>query len=62
MRYLIPDKNYFEFLDDLRENGGINIVLAPNALLVEFPNLRSEEAKAVCADWRATYRERHPVR
>ena len=61
MRSLIPDEKYFGFLDGLRERGGVNIVLAPNALIREFPNLRSEEAKAICADWRATYRQRHPV-
>ena len=61
MRSLIPDEKYFRFLDGLRESGGLNIVLAPGALIGEFPNLRSEEAKAICADWRATYRQRHPA-
>ena len=39
-------------------------VLAATYLVREFPNLRAEEAKAICADWRATYHERRtrPVR
>ena len=58
MRSLFSDASYFEFLDDLRESDGINIALAPGALIQEFPNLRSEEAKAICTDWRASYRQR----
>ena len=61
MRSLVPDENYFRFLDELRESRGVNIVLAPSALMREFPLLRNEEAKAICADWRATYRQRHPA-
>ena len=61
MRSLVPDEKYFRFLDGLRESGGVNIVLAPGALMREFPTLHNEEAKAVCADWRATYRQRHPA-
>ena len=59
MRSLIPDNEYFSFLDGMREKKGVNIVLAPSELIQEFPNLRSEEAKAICADWRASYHERH---
>ena len=59
MRYLNPDKDYFDYLDELRKSQGVNIVLAPGLLMREFPNLRSEEAKAICTDWRLTYRERH---
>ena len=58
MRSLIPDKDYFAFLDNLRESEGVSMVHAPGALVSEFPTLRSEEAKAICADWRRTYHER----
>ena len=72
MRSLNPDSEYFEFLDELRDNGAVNTVLAAAYLVREFPGLRSEEAKAICTpralcrslcslgrvDWRATYHER----
>ena len=58
MRSMYPDADYFAFLDEMREKGEISTVLAPVALIDEFPGLRPEEAKAVCADWRATYHER----
>ena len=58
MRSLAPDSEYFAFLDALRDSGGVNTVLAATYLAREFPNLRAEEAKAICADWRATYHER----
>jgi len=59
MRSLNPDTEYFKFLDSLRVRDDMNTTLAPVYLIREFPNLRSEEAKAVCADWRARCRERH---
>lgn len=59
MRNMFPDTEYFAFLDKLRESGEENSVMAPLHLINEFPGLRREEAKAVCADWRATYHERH---
>ena len=39
-------------------------MLASSYLVREFPSLRAEEAKAICADWRATYHEMRtrPVR
>ena len=58
MRSLNPDSDYFEFLDELRDNGAANTVLAVSYLVREFPGLRSEEAKAICTDWRVTYHER----
>ncbi|MBQ9001127.1 MAG: hypothetical protein IJ087_04660 [Eggerthellaceae bacterium] len=58
MRSLKPDSEYFAFLDELRDGGTVNTVLAATYLVREFPGLRAEEAKAVCADWRATYHER----
>ena len=58
MRSLTPDSEYFAFLDELRDSGTVNTVLAASHLVREYPNLRAEEAKAICADWRATYHER----
>ncbi|MBR2804919.1 MAG: hypothetical protein IKE20_07250 [Eggerthellaceae bacterium] len=58
MRSLNPDAEYFAFLDELRDSGTVNTVLAASYLVREFPGLRAEEAKAICADWRATYHER----
>lgn len=57
MRSLVPDGRYFRFLDELRD-AGVATTLAPVFLMQEFPTLRGEEAKAVCADWRARCRER----
>ena len=57
MRSLKPDSEYFTFLDELRDSGTVNTVLAASYLVREFPGLRAKEAK-ICADWRATYHER----
>ena len=59
MRSIQSDAEYFAYLDEMRNAGEFNTVLAPVALLSQFPFLRAEEAKAICADWRATYHERH---
>lgn len=58
MRSIHPDAVYFEYLDKMRHTGDFNTVMAPVMLMGEFPGLRAEEAKAVCAEWRATYHER----
>ena len=58
MRSLNPDAERFAFLDALRDSGEVNTMLAVSYLVREFPGLRAEEAKAICADWRATYHER----
>lgn len=58
MRDMYLDADYFAFLDEMRDRGEMSTVLAPVALIEEFPGLRPEEARAVCADWRATYHER----
>ena len=55
---MVPDGDYFASLDELRDSGEVNTVLAATYLVREFPNLKAEEAKAICADWRATYHER----
>lgn len=58
MRNLLPDSEYFAYLDGLRDEGAVNTVLAASYLVREFPHLRPEEAKAICTDWRVTYHER----
>ena len=58
MRSLVSDGDYFAFLDALRDSGEVNTVLAATYLVREYPNLRAEEAKAICADWRAANHER----
>ena len=58
MRSLATDSEYFAFLDALRDSGEVNTILAATYLVREFPNLRADEAKVVCANWRATYHER----
>lgn len=58
MRSLNLDAEHFAFLDALRDSGEVSTVLAVSYLVREFPGLRAEEAKAICADWRATYHER----
>ena len=58
MRSLNSDSEYFAFLDELRDSGAVNTVLVASYLVRELPGLRVEEAKAICADWRATYHER----
>ena len=50
MRSLKPDSEYFTFLDELRDSGTVNTVLAASYLVREFPGLRAEEAKAICAN------------
>lgn len=51
------DGKYFAFLDALRDRGDVNTVMAPVELIREFPGLGADEAKAICAEWRATYHE-----
>ena len=58
MRSLTSDSEYFTFLDSLRDSGEVNTVLAASYLVREYPHLHVEGAKAICADWRATYHER----
>lgn len=64
MRSQVSDSEYYAFPDALRDGGAVNTVLAVTYLVREFPNLRAGDAKAICADWRATYHERRtrPVR
>lgn len=49
MRSLVPDGDHFAFLDALRDSSVVNTVLVATYLLREYPTLRAEEAKAICA-------------
>ena len=51
-------EKYFAFLDALRDRGDVSTVMAPIELIRKYPELGADEAKAICAEWRATYHER----
>ena len=55
MRHLVADEAYYEYLDGLDDVYPGDISSAVVKVLEEFPNLRPEEAKSVCADWRAKH-------
>ena len=44
-------KQYFEFLNDLRESGTTNMFGAPSHLENEFLELNRQEAKEVFYEW-----------
>jgi hypothetical protein len=50
---------YFEFLDDLRESGTVNMFGASVDLREEF-NLDKQEARKILSKWMTSYDERHP--
>ncbi len=52
MRSLVSDDKYFEFLNGINDDILAHTELAAVCLIVEFPHLRAEEAKAVWKDWR----------
>lgn len=62
MKGMYQDADCFAFLDEMRDKGEMSTIMALVALIEEFPGLRPEEAKAVCADWRATCHERRTRR
>ena len=47
----------FEFLDDLRDSGIVNMMSARPYLLEEFPNMGLERAKQVHTRWMTDYDE-----
>ena len=55
MRSMRPDSEYSAFLDELRDSGTANTVLAASYLVREFPTLRAEEAKAICVGQEAAH-------
>lgn len=50
---------HLEFLDQLREEGTVNMFGARPFLLAEFPRLSEEEGKKILAYWMGTFFERH---
>ena len=57
----LPDRpdfvsdEHLEFLDDLRESGDINMYLAREYILEDFPELSKEEAVEVLRYWMITF-------
>ncbi len=49
----------FEYLDDLRESGVVNMFGARPYVAREF-GLSSQEASAVLSEWMKTFSDRHP--
>lgn len=47
--------NYFEFLDDLRQSGSINMYAAAPYLAAEYPDLGKVNARAVLQLWQKTF-------
>lgn len=50
----------FEYLDNLRETGATNMVLAGPWIQNAF-GLDKEEARAYLQEWMKTFKERHPI-
>jgi hypothetical protein len=48
------------YLDRLRESGVTNMFGAVPFILLEFPDLREEQAKQVLIYWIKTFSDRHP--
>lgn len=51
LRSIRPDGDYYAFLDTLDFSEGYDRNLASLRLMLEFPFLKGEEARAVCLDW-----------
>lgn len=51
---------HLDYLDALRESGGVNMFGARPYLMGEFPDLTRKEANAVMSYWMQTFGERHP--
>lgn len=56
MRSLHSNSDYFKFLEGVGVDFRRHPNLASLALMLEFPTLRPEEAKAVFCDWRHSKR------
>ena len=54
------NEKYFEFLDDLRDSGTVNMFSASVDHLREEFGLRETEAMKILSQWIDTYDERHP--
>ncbi len=55
-------QEHLEFLDDLRELGGVNMYGARRPLMDEFPELDKNEARAVLKEWMRTFAEQHGLK
>ena len=53
------NKEYFEYLDALRDSGVTNMFGAVPYLMNEFPELSMDEARNILKNWMNTYSERH---
>lgn len=47
--------DYFEFLDDLRQSGSINMFGAAPYLAAEYPDLGKNNARSVLTLWQNTF-------
>ena len=48
-------EKYFAYLDELRENGVINMFGAARYLRSEFPELTYDQSKTVLQDWMSSF-------
>jgi hypothetical protein len=53
------EKEYLEYLDDLRESGTTNMFGARTYLINEFPHLTEQKAAKILIYWMKTFGERH---
>lgn len=53
------NEEYFEYLDDLRESGEINMFGA-SPVLADVFDIDKREARKVLKEWMDTFEERHP--
>lgn len=53
-------EKYFNFLDELRKSGSINMFGATPYLYEAFPELSKEKARKILVEWMETFAERHP--
>lgn len=51
LKMIKDKKDYFDFLNDLRESGLINMFESPSHLKSEFPELMQKEANKVFSEW-----------
>ena len=51
---------YLDDLDDIREEGFVNMFGAVPYLKADFPELTDGQARLVHSFWMATFSERHP--
>jgi hypothetical protein len=53
------NEKYFNFLDNLRESGAVNMFGATPYLRKTFKKLSEDEAREILKEWMHTYSERH---